>query len=85
MTSIVWASNTFFQIREQIILHSSTYITSICIEHRLIATMIYSDQDSSGVSSQRIVFNGLNSEEMFTSETVPIPELAPGEILVKVI
>lgn len=47
--------------------------------------MIYSDQDSNGVSSQRIVFNGLNSEEMFTSETVPIPELAPGEILVKVI
>ncbi|CAF0890976.1 unnamed protein product [Rotaria sp. Silwood1] len=33
---------------------------------------------------ERIVFNGLNSEVMFSSETVPLPELAPGEILVKV-
>ncbi|CAF1176197.1 unnamed protein product [Rotaria sordida] len=33
---------------------------------------------------ERIVFNGLNSEKMFSSETVPLPELAPGEILVKV-
>lgn len=33
----------------------------------------------------RTVFNGLDVNEMFTEESVSLPELAPGEILVKVI
>ncbi|CAF2794460.1 unnamed protein product [Rotaria sp. Silwood2] len=42
------------------------------------------DKDTSQMLGERIVFNGLNSEVMFSSEIVPIPKLAPGEILVKV-
>ncbi|CAM4775092.1 unnamed protein product [Rotaria magnacalcarata] len=42
------------------------------------------DQDTGLTLGERVVFNGLNSEEMFSSEITPLPELAPGEILVKV-
>jgi hypothetical protein len=31
------------------------------------------------------VFNGINAETMFTAQNAFLPELAPGEILVKVI
>ncbi len=36
-------------------------------------------------SGARTVFNGINAENMFTPETALLPELAQGEILVKVI
>ena len=32
----------------------------------------------------RTVFNGVHAQDMFHVETVALPELAPGEILVKV-
>jgi hypothetical protein len=43
------------------------------------------DQDISPSIGIRTVFNGINTETMFVSEKVSLPELAPGEILVKVI
>jgi len=43
------------------------------------------DQDISTVLGERTVFNGIHSEPMFVEEKVPFPELAAGEILVKVI
>jgi hypothetical protein len=43
------------------------------------------DQDISPILGDRTVFNGINSEQMFVAEKVPLPELAAGEILVKVI
>jgi len=43
------------------------------------------DQDMSSVLGERTVFNGIHSEPMFVTEKVPLPELAAGEILVKVI
>jgi hypothetical protein len=43
------------------------------------------DQDISSVLGERTVFNGIHSEPMFVTEKVPLPELAAGEILVKVI
>ncbi len=36
-------------------------------------------------SGARTVFNGISAETMFTAQTALLPELAPGEILVKVI
>jgi NADPH:quinone reductase-like Zn-dependent oxidoreductase len=32
----------------------------------------------------RTVFNGIHAPDMFHVETIALPELAPGEILVKV-
>jgi hypothetical protein len=43
------------------------------------------DQDINTNLASRTVFNGINCEQMFSSEIVPLPELMPGEILVKVI
>lgn len=43
------------------------------------------EQDISPILGDRTVFNGIHVEQMFVPEKVPIPELAPGEILVKVI
>ncbi len=43
------------------------------------------DQDISSILGERTVFNGIHSEQMFVEEKVPLPELAAGEILVKVI
>ena len=43
------------------------------------------DQDTKLMLGDRTVFNGINSKEMFSSETVQLPELSYGEILVKVI
>jgi hypothetical protein len=43
------------------------------------------DQETDPTSGVRNVFHGINSEQMFTAETVPLPELGVGEILVKVI
>ena len=42
-------------------------------------------QDTGPIFGERTVFNGVESEEIFSVETVPLPELAVGEILVKVI
>ncbi|UJR10424.1 hypothetical protein I4U23_014628 [Adineta vaga] len=42
------------------------------------------DQDTIPILGARTIFNGTNSSEIFTAEIVPLPELAPGEILVKV-
>jgi threonine dehydrogenase-like Zn-dependent dehydrogenase len=42
------------------------------------------DQDISPVLGVRTIFNGINAEQMFVGEKVPLPELAVGEILVKV-
>ena len=42
-------------------------------------------QDTRTVMAQLTVVNGLDANEMFTEESVSLPELAPGEILVKVI
>ena len=36
------------------------------------------------ISGSRTVFNGTKAEKMFTAQTTYLPELAPGEILVKV-
>lgn len=36
-------------------------------------------------SGARTVFNGVSAETMFTSQTALLPELAAGEILVKVL
>lgn len=43
------------------------------------------DQDASSNGATRTVFYGVHAEPMFAVETVSLPELAPGEILVKVI
>jgi hypothetical protein len=43
------------------------------------------DQDIRPNLATRTVFNGINAETMFVPEKVSLPELAPGEILVKVI
>lgn len=43
------------------------------------------EQETGPMLGNRVVFNGIDSDQMFVSEDVPIPELAPGEILVKVI
>jgi hypothetical protein len=43
------------------------------------------DKNPSSSLAQRTVFNGINAEQMFTAEIVPLPELMSGEILVKVI
>jgi hypothetical protein len=43
------------------------------------------DHKTYPVSGARTVFNGIGSETMFAAETALLPELAPGEILVKVI
>jgi hypothetical protein len=43
------------------------------------------DKDISPVLGARTVFNGINAEPMFVAEEVTLPELAIGEILVKVI
>lgn len=32
----------------------------------------------------RMVFNGTQADPMFHSESVPLPDLAPGEVLVQV-
>lgn len=45
---------------------------------------IGNDKKTYPVSGARAVFNGTSAERMFTAQTVPLPELAPGEILVKV-
>jgi hypothetical protein len=42
-------------------------------------------QDTGPILGTRTVFNGVTAEEIFSAETVPLPELAVGEILVKVI
>lgn len=42
------------------------------------------NQDTEPMLGTRTIFNGIHSPETFTSETVSLPELAPGEILVKV-
>ena len=44
-----------------------------------------SDQEISPNVGARVVFNGIHSKEIFSAESVPLPDLAPGEILVKVI
>jgi hypothetical protein len=36
------------------------------------------------ISGARTVFNGTSAQTMFTAQTEFLPELAPGEILVKV-
>jgi hypothetical protein len=43
------------------------------------------DQKTYPISGARTVFNGINAETMFTAQNAFLPELAPGEILVKVI
>ena len=43
------------------------------------------DQDINPNEATRTIFNGLNADIMFVPEKVLLPELAPGEILVKVI
>lgn len=43
------------------------------------------DKDGSSNGATRTVFNGIHAEPMFVPETVSLPELAPGEILVKVV
>lgn len=43
------------------------------------------DQDANTNVATRTVFYGVQAEPMFAAETVSLPELAPGEILVKVI
>ena len=42
------------------------------------------DEESSASVGARTVFNGTEAEPMFHAETVPLPVLGPGEILVKV-
>ena len=42
------------------------------------------DQEPSPILGTRTVFNGAQAEQMFHAEVVPLPELGPGEILVKV-
>lgn len=42
------------------------------------------EQTAYPLSGARTIFNGVKAENMFAPETVPLPELAPGEILVKV-
>ncbi|CAF0864766.1 unnamed protein product [Adineta ricciae] len=36
------------------------------------------------ISGARTVFNGVDSKTMFAAQNIPLPELAPGEILAKV-
>ena len=43
------------------------------------------DRKTYPVSGTRTVFNGADSKTMFAAETADLPELASGEILVKVI
>lgn len=43
-----------------------------------------SNQDTELMLGTRTIFNGVNAPEIFTSETVSLPELGPREILVKV-
>ena len=43
------------------------------------------DKDVSSNGAARTVFHGIHAEPMFVAEKVSLPELAPGEILVKVI
>ncbi|CAF1450565.1 unnamed protein product [Adineta steineri] len=42
------------------------------------------DTDTDSLVGARTVFNGTQSTEMFSEETVPLPELGPGEILAKI-
>lgn len=42
------------------------------------------DRDTTSMLGARAVFNGAQAAEMFSPETVPLPDLSPGEILVKV-
>ena len=42
------------------------------------------DTKTCPISAARTVFNGVNAKTMFTAQTTLLPELAPGEILVKV-
>jgi hypothetical protein len=42
------------------------------------------DTETYPISAARTVFNGTNAETMFTAQSAFLPELAPGEILVKV-
>ena len=42
------------------------------------------DPNTYPISAARTVFNGTNAKTMFTAQTASLPELAPGEILVKV-
>ena len=37
-----------------------------------------------GLCGCRIIFDGIDAENMFRSEVVPLPDLSPGEILVRV-
>ncbi|CAF4217387.1 unnamed protein product [Rotaria socialis] len=46
--------------------------------------MAHAHQITYPISGVRTVFNGLNSETMFVAQTASLPELALGEILVKV-
>lgn len=42
-------------------------------------------ENQSATLGTRSVFNGVQSEAMFVEQNAPLPELALGEILVKVI
>ncbi|CAF1531350.1 unnamed protein product [Adineta steineri] len=42
------------------------------------------DTDTDSILGARTVFNGTQSTEMFSEETVSLPELGPGEILAKI-
>ena len=43
------------------------------------------DQSTYPATGTRTIFNGIKSENIFAAQTVPLPALAQGEILVKVI
>ena len=43
------------------------------------------EQSAYPLSGARTIFNGVNAETVFAAQTVPLPELSPGEILAKVI
>jgi hypothetical protein len=42
------------------------------------------DTKTCPISAARTIFNGTSAETMFTAQTTLLPELSPGEILVKV-
>jgi hypothetical protein len=47
-------------------------------------TMAMNEQQTIVMSGARTIFNGTNSQPVFAAQTVPLPALASGEILVKV-
>jgi hypothetical protein len=63
------------------------YFFQICrsLSSSNVQAKIIHDHKTYPVSGARTVFNGIDSETMFAAQTALLPELGPGEILVKVI